>query len=41
MMQNNGACGEVIAMLEVLERVAGPTTGGDVESLAGNLLQRA
>lgn len=28
-------------MLEGLERVAGPTTARDIESLAGNLLRRA
>lgn len=28
-------------MLEGLERVAGPTTARDIESLAGNLVRRA
>ncbi|NHN56819.1 helix-turn-helix transcriptional regulator [Calidifontibacter sp. DB0510] len=41
MMRNGRVCREAIAMLEGLERVAGPTTARDIESLAGNLLRRA
>ena len=35
MVRNDGVCGEVIAMLDGLERVAGPTTARDIEALAG------
>lgn len=41
MVRNDCVCREVIAMLDGLERVAGPTTARDIESLAGSLLRRA